>query len=58
MAMVDVLRMGELDRLRVCAADDCADVYVDGSKNRSRRFCSTRCSNRTNTAAFRERARG
>ena len=50
--------MGEFDRLRVCAASDCEDVYVDVSKNGSRRFCSTRCSNRTNTAAYRERARG
>ena len=32
---------GELDRLRVCAADDCDDVLVDLSKNRSRRFCDT-----------------
>ncbi len=26
MAFVDVIRMKELDRLRVCAADDCEDV--------------------------------
>ena len=60
MAMVDVIRSKELDRLRVCAADDCADVMVDLSKNRSRRFCDTTCANRTNVAAFRARrsARG
>jgi predicted RNA-binding Zn ribbon-like protein len=60
MAMVDVVRSKELDRLRVCAADDCADVMVDLSKNRSRRFCDTTCANRTNVAAFRARraARG
>jgi len=55
MAVVDVIRMQELDRLSVCAADDCDDVLVDLSKNRSRRFCSTGCSNRTNVAAFRAR---
>jgi predicted RNA-binding Zn ribbon-like protein len=55
MAFVDVLRMKELDRLRVCAADDCEDVHVDLSKNRSRRFCSTSCSNRTNVQAYRAR---
>ena len=55
MAFVDVVRQGELDRLLVCGADDCEDVLVDLSKNRSRRYCSTTCSNRTNVAAFRAR---
>ena len=43
MAFVDVVRQGELDRLRVCEAADCDDVLVDLSKNRSRRFCSVAC---------------
>jgi len=55
MAFVDVVRQGELDRLHVCAADDCDDVLVDLSKNRSRRYCSNACSNRVNVAAFRAR---
>jgi predicted RNA-binding Zn ribbon-like protein len=55
MAMVDVVRQQELARLRVCAADDCSDVFVDLSKNRSRRYCSTGCGNRMNVAAFRAR---
>ena len=55
MAMVDVIRAGELDRLGTCAAADCQDVLVDGSKNRSRRFCGVGCANRTNVAAFRAR---
>jgi predicted RNA-binding Zn ribbon-like protein len=55
MAFVDVVRQQELDRLRVCDADDCYDVHVDLSKNRSRRYCSTACSNRVNVAAFRAR---
>lgn len=55
MAFVDVLRMKELDRLRICAAPDCQDVHIDLSKNRSRRFCSTSCSNRTNVSAYRAR---
>jgi predicted RNA-binding Zn ribbon-like protein len=55
MAFVDVVRQGELDRLRVCDADDCDDVLVDLSKNRSRRYCSTTCTNRVNVAAFRAR---
>ncbi len=55
MAVSDVVRLGELDRMRTCAADTCHDVLVDLSKNRSRRFCSTTCANRTNVAAFRSR---
>lgn len=58
MAMVDVIRQQELERLRVCEAEDCGDVYVDLSKNRSRRYCSTTCSNRMNVAAFRARRAG
>jgi predicted RNA-binding Zn ribbon-like protein len=55
MALVDVVRQGELGRLLVCEADDCHDVLVDLSKNHSRRYCSTTCSNRVNVAAFRAR---
>lgn len=58
MAMVDLVRQGELGRLAVCSADRCDDVLVDLSKNRSRRFCSTSCANRTNVAAFRARRAG
>ena len=58
MAFVDVVRQQERDRLRVCAADDCADVLVDLSRNRSRRFCSVSCGNRLNVAAFRARRGG
>lgn len=57
MAFVDVVRMKELDRLRVCVADDCGDVLVDLSKNRSRRFCDQTCGNRANVAAYRARRR-
>ena len=57
MAFVDVVRQKELDRLRVCDADDCDDVVVDLSKNRSRRYCSATCSSRVNVAAFRARNR-
>jgi predicted RNA-binding Zn ribbon-like protein len=55
MAFADVIRSQELQRLRLCAADDCGNVHVDLSKNRSRRFCSTSCANRTNVAAYRTR---
>jgi len=55
MAFADLIRFGELGRLRHCAAGDCDDVLVDLSKNRSRRFCGLTCANRVNVAAFRSR---
>ena len=58
MAFADVIRTGELGRLRVCAADDCDDVLFDLSKNRSRRFCGLTCANRVNVAAYRSRRSG
>jgi predicted RNA-binding Zn ribbon-like protein len=58
MAVADVVRSGELERLRVCDAPDCDDVVVDVSKNRSRRYCGATCSNRVNVAAFRARRAG
>jgi predicted RNA-binding Zn ribbon-like protein len=57
MAIVDVIRMQELDRLRVCASDTCGFVLVDLSKNRSRRYCDNGCGNRANVAAYRARRR-
>ena len=45
------------DRLGVCTAPHCDRVYVDTSRNGSKRFCSTACQNRVKTAAFREARR-
>jgi predicted RNA-binding Zn ribbon-like protein len=42
-------------RLGVCTADRCDRVYVDTSRNGTRRFCSTACQNRIKAAAFRAR---
>jgi predicted RNA-binding Zn ribbon-like protein len=55
MAFADVIRSGQLGRLRHCAAADCGNVLVDLSKNHSRRFCGTTCANRVNVAAYRTR---
>ncbi|HST49241.1 CGNR zinc finger domain-containing protein [Jatrophihabitans sp.] len=57
MAIADVIRIDELGRLRICGGEDCEDVYVDLSKNRSRRFCGATCGNRANVAAYRARRR-
>jgi predicted RNA-binding Zn ribbon-like protein len=55
MAMIDVIRADEMSRLARCAADDCDDVVLDLSRNRSRRYCSTTCGNREAVAAYRAR---
>ncbi len=58
LALIDVIRMNEMRRLRVCEADDCAGLLVDLSRNGLKRFCSVRCGNRMNMIAFRERRAG
>lgn len=55
MALATVIVRWGWERLGVCHADDCADVYVDTSRNRSRRYCDPSCSTRMNVAAFRAR---
>ncbi|MEQ7004626.1 CGNR zinc finger domain-containing protein [Actinopolymorpha sp. B17G11] len=45
------------DRFGRCQAKGCQNVFVDTSPNRSRRYCSERCSSRANVAAFRARRR-
>lgn len=42
-------------RLRRCGARPCEEAFIDTSRNRSRRYCSQRCANRHNVAAFRRR---
>ena len=56
MALADLIRAGELRRLKMCAAPDCDAVVMDLSRNRSRIFCDTgNCGNRQHVAAYRER---
>lgn len=54
-AVARIVGVGEQDRLGTCTADACDRVFVDTSRNGSRRFCSTTCQNRVKTAAFRRR---
>lgn len=56
MALFDVVRDDELGRLSECAADDCCAVFVDLSRNRSKRYCDVgNCGNRMNVNAYRAR---
>jgi len=47
---------GEARRLHTCESPSCQDVFVDLSRNRSRRYCDSRtCGNRLHVAAYRAR---
>lgn len=56
MALADVVRSKEMDRLRTCEAEDCDAAVLDLSRNRSKRYCDTgNCANRKHVAAYRAR---
>jgi hypothetical protein len=48
----------QLDRLKMCASEECHWVFFDRSKPANRRWCSSAlCGNRQKTRAYRERRR-
>ncbi len=50
---------GTLNRLKMCASDECHRVFYDRSKPATRRWCvSTLCGNRMKTRTYRERHQG
>lgn len=55
MGLASVLVEHGVDRFGVCGSGTCADVYIDTSRNRSRRHCSNTCSTREAVAAYRRR---
>ncbi|WP_461173114.1 CGNR zinc finger domain-containing protein [Arthrobacter sp. Z1-9] len=56
MALADVIRGKEMDRMRTCESEDCDAVVLDLSRNRSKRYCDTgNCANRAHVAAYRAR---
>jgi predicted RNA-binding Zn ribbon-like protein len=56
MALADVIRGKEMDRMRICESEDCDAAVLDLSRNRSRRYCDTgNCANRAHVAAYRAR---
>lgn len=58
MGLAGVLRAGGFDRMSICADPSCGDVFVDASRNHSRRFCDPdTCGNRSSVAAYRARQR-
>ena len=56
MGLAELVVSGESQRVRACASPTCRDVFVDLSRNRSRRYCDSRtCGNRLHVAAYRAR---
>ncbi|MFI8594208.1 CGNR zinc finger domain-containing protein [Microbacterium sp. NPDC078428] len=56
MAFVDIIRADAYERVRLCDAGDCDSVYIDFSRNGSKRYCdSGNCGNRMNVNAYRRR---
>lgn len=54
-----LLTAEELGRLKLCDAHDCGWLFIDASRNRSRRWCDMRgCGNRAKARRFRERHGG
>lgn len=54
----ELLTSPEAKRLRLCRADDCGWLFVDVSRNRSRRWCDmSDCGNREKARRFRTRTR-
>jgi predicted RNA-binding Zn ribbon-like protein len=59
MGLVWLVVSGEQARLRSCAAPHCNEVFIDLSRNRSRRYCDSKtCGNRMHVAAYRARKAG
>jgi predicted RNA-binding Zn ribbon-like protein len=53
-----LLTSAERERIRMCAADTCAWVFLDTSKNHSRRWCDMKqCGNRSKARRFYQRQR-
>jgi predicted RNA-binding Zn ribbon-like protein len=56
MALADIIRSKQMDRMLVCEGDGCDAVVLDLTRNRSKRFCDTgNCANRAHVAAYRAR---
>lgn len=56
MGLAELVVAGESERFRTCASPACRAVFVDLSRNRSRRYCDSRtCGNRIHVAAYRAR---
>jgi predicted RNA-binding Zn ribbon-like protein len=54
-ALLEEIRVHGWERFGICDALPCRCVFVDRSRNRSRRYCSQLCADRVAAAAYRRR---
>ena len=57
MSLLEAIRSDGWELFGICAGAPCCCVFVDRSKNRSRRFCSDLCADRVAQALHRRRSR-
>jgi predicted RNA-binding Zn ribbon-like protein len=57
LGLLEAIREGAWERFGRCAGTPCRCVYIDRSRNRSRRFCSELCADRVAQADYRRRRR-
>jgi len=58
MAAARLVERADLTRLRECQDDDCGWLFLDGTKNGSRRWCSSAdCGNRARAKRHYQRVR-
>jgi predicted RNA-binding Zn ribbon-like protein len=51
----ELLTSDRMDRVRLCSAEDCDWLFLDSSRNRSRRWCDMAvCGNRSKVRRFRQ----
>jgi predicted RNA-binding Zn ribbon-like protein len=55
MGLAELVVAGQSERMRTCASPTCRNVFLDLSRNRSRRYCDNSCGNRMHVAAYRAR---
>jgi len=56
MGLAELVVAGQSGRVRTCASPECDAVFIDLSRNQSRRYCDSRtCGNRVHVAAYRSR---
>ena len=57
-SFAELLELGELERIKLCANDECGWAFYDESKNRRRRWCAASpCGNADKVRRFRARQR-
>lgn len=56
-SFAETIALEDLSRLKVCQNKDCLWVFIDASRNRSRRWCEDTCGNLMKVRRYRDRHR-